>query len=192
MQNLIQRISVRASTLLARERPLTSTGNVCPHSTTRGSVVATEAAKIAGEQIEVFNNLLQTVCRKLLEKTRELDCVSGELSNIMKVCTIPTICVDENLRVRSFTREIRQIFQLSREDIGRSLLDISCAINYGDLADDFQKVAETRKGVNRYLERRGCEVRYFMRMMPNFCHDNSFGGAVLIFSEVEGRDWGTA
>jgi PAS domain-containing protein len=55
-----------------------------------------------------FNELLQAVCRKLLVKIKELDCVSGELDNLMKVNAIPTIFVDEKLAVRSFTRESRR------------------------------------------------------------------------------------
>jgi pentatricopeptide repeat protein len=44
----------------------------------------------------------------------------------------------------------------------------------------------------RYLERRGRDVRYFLRILPNFCRDNSFGRAVLIFNQMQGRDWGMA
>lgn len=151
-----------------------------------------EAKRSVDEQITMLNGLLQTVCRKLLSRIRELERVSGELASIMKVCAIPAICVDERLLVRSFTRESRRVYRLSHQDVGRSLLDVSCGLHYDSLGDDLRKVAQTGKSVNRYLEQRGCEIRYFLRILPNFCSDNSFGGAVLIFTEIEGRDWGTA
>jgi len=189
MQSLIQQIGVRAGTFLTRRRPQTNIAHEY-NGLLNGDSVA--AAGTADEQIKLFNILLQAVCGKLLAKIRELDCVTGELNNLKKVCAIPAIFVDEKLIVRSFTRESRQIYRLCNGDIGRSLLDVTCGLNYSSLSEDFRKAAETGKCVNRYLERRGCEVRYFVRILPNFCWDNSFGGAVLIFSEVEGRHWGTA
>jgi len=110
----------------------------------------------------------------------------------MKSCAIPAIFVDEKLMVRGFTRESRQVYRVSSQDIGRPLLDITCGLDYYTLSDDFRRVAETGKSVNRYLEMRGCDNRYFLRILPNFCRDNSFGGAALIFNPVEGRHWGTA
>jgi hypothetical protein len=192
MRSLIQQISVRAGTLLVRRRPQTSLIPAYFGGHRAGGVAASESTKTADEQIQMFNSLLQTVCYKLVAKIRELDCVSGELRNIMRICAIPAICVDEKLVVRSFTRESRQIYRLTHQDIGHSLLDVGCGLNYYSLGDDFQRVAQTGKSVNRYVEQRGCDVRYCLRILPNFCRDNSFGGAVLIFNQVEGRDWGTA
>lgn len=187
MHSLIQQIGVRAGTLLMRRRPQTNIARAYVGAHRTGGVTET-----ADEQIKMLNGLLQTVCHKLLAKMRELDCVNGELSNLMKSCAIPAIFVDEKLMVRSFTRESRRVYRLSIQDIGRPLLDVTCGLDYYSLGDDFRRVAETGKSVNRYLELRGCDIRYFLRILPNFCRDNSFGGAVLIFNQVEGRDWGTA
>ena len=190
MQSLIQQIGVRAGTLWLRRRPQTRIAHL--DARRAGGTAAAEAPKTADEQIKIFNDLLQTVCRKLLVKIRELDCVSGELSTLMKVCGMPAVFVDETLMVRSFTRESRRVYRLSAQDIGRSLLDVACGLDYYSLGDDFRRVAETRKSVNRYLELRGCEARYFLRILPNFCRDDSFGGAALIFTPVEGWHRGTA
>jgi hypothetical protein len=190
MQSLIQQIGIRAGTLLMRWRPQTSIAHV--YFAAHGVDSSVAAGKTADEQIKMLNNLLQTVCRKLLVKIRELDCVSGELDNLMKVCPVPAIFVDDKLVIRSFTRESRQVYRLSRKDIGRSLHDVTCGLDYYSLGDDFRRVTETGKCVNRYLEKRGCEVRYFLRILPNFCRDNSFRGATLVFNQVADRHWGTA
>ena len=157
-----------------------------------GSAPATDASKAVDEDVTMLGYDLQTVCRKLDAKIRELDCVAGDLSNLMKVCAIPAIFVDEKLNVRSFTRESRRIYRLSQQNVGQSLLDVACGLNYDSLGDDFRRVAETSRPVNRYVERRGCDIRYFLRMMPNFCRDQSFSGAALIFTEIENQDWRTA
>lgn len=191
MQSLIQQISVRAGSLLKLRRPQRSTA--CgSYVGARGVGDVVSAVQTADEQIKIISSVLESVCRKLLAKIRELDRANNELSDLMKVCATPAIFVDEKLQVRSFTRESRRVYRLTHQDIGRSLLDVTCGLNYQTLSDDFQRAAQTGKAVNRYLEQRGCAVRYFMRILPNFCRDNSFGGAVLIFSPVEGRDWGTA
>ena len=187
MQSLIQQIGVRAGTLLMRRRPQTSIAHGYLGAHSAGGV-----AETADEQIRMLNGLLQTVCHKLLGKMRELDCVSGELNNLMKSCAIPAIFVDENLMVRSFTRESRGLYRLTSQDIGRPLLDVTCRLDYCCLGDDFRRIAETGRSVNRYLELRGCENRYFLRILPTFCRDNSFSGAALIFNPVGGRHWGTA
>ena len=189
MQSLLQHIGVRAGTLLARRRR--QTGFVAAYSGAPGNS-SHIVASTAEERIKMFNDLLQAVCHKLLAKIRELDYVTGELNNLIKVCGIPAIFVDEKLIVRNFTRESRRVYRLSQQDIGRSLLDVGCGLDYHSLPDDFRRAAQTGKSVNRYLEQRGCEDRYFLRILPTVCRDNSFGGAVLIFSPVEGRDWGTA
>ena len=189
MQSLIQQFGGWAGTLSMRQPQ--QMGMADAYLATNGLSDAA-ACNTADERIKVFSNLLQTVCRKLLLKIRELDCVNADLSNLMKVCAMPVILVDEKLTVRSFTKESRAIFRLSHKDVGRSLLDVTSCLNYFRLAEDFQRAAETGKCVNRSLERRGCENRYFMRILPNFSRDNSFGGAVLIFIDVESQYWGTA
>lgn len=193
MQSLIQQFGVRASTFLAVWRPQSSIARVYAGAQQIGPLEdAAEAAKAADEQIRFLRGILESVCRKLLCNIRELDRANNELNDLMKVCAIPMIVVDEQLMVRKFTREIRHIYRLTQQDIGRSLLDITCGLNYQNLSEDFRKAAQTRKSINRYLEQRGCAVRYFIRILPNFCRDASFGGAMLIFSQVQDRDWGTA
>jgi hypothetical protein len=189
MQSLIQQFGVRASSFLTLRRP--QSGAACA-SHLGARRVGDAVSATADDQIKMLSGVLQSVCQKLLANIRELDRANNELTDLMKVCAVPAIFVDEKLKVRSFTRESRRIYRLSHQDIGRSLLDVTCGLNYPTLSDDFQRAAQTGKAVNRYLEQRGCAVRYFIRILPNFCRDNSFGGAVLIFSPVEGRDWGTA
>jgi two-component system CheB/CheR fusion protein len=192
MQSLILQIGVRAGTFLSRWRPPLHIARADGSAGEVARVASVQAANAGDQQISLVNILLQSVCQKLLLRIRELDCVSGELNNLMKVCAIPAIFVDDKLIVRRFTRESRRIYRLSHQDIGRSLLDVACGLDYYSLGEDFRKAAETGKAVNRCLEQRGCEVRYFLRILPNFCRDNSFGGAALIFSPVEAQYWGTA
>src|SRR5215469_8686430 len=101
MQRLIQQFSVRAGTLLARRRLQISIASARFGARRSGGCLAVDrSGTSANERIKMFDGLLQEVSRKLLAKIREIDCVDSELSNLMKVCGIPAIFVDEKLIVR--------------------------------------------------------------------------------------------
>lgn len=138
----------------------------------------------SADQLKILNDLLENVCAKLVVKIRELDRATGDLQDFIKVSAIPAIFVDEDLCIRDFTPAMRKICPLSEQDIGRSLLEFACSLNYCDLEDDFGHLADTGETVERYLEGRDGKVHYSVRIMPNFCRDSSIGGATLTFSEI--------
>jgi two-component system CheB/CheR fusion protein len=140
--------------------------------------------KTVDDQIGIFNGLLKTVSAKLLVKIKELDRANGDLQNLMQVSAIPAIFVDENLVVRRFTPESSELYSLSSRDIGRSLLDVTCDLNYCDLEDDFRCVEKTGKTVARNLKQLSSEAHYLMRILPTPCRDGSFGGATITFVRV--------
>src|SRR5438128_1251233 len=133
MQSLIQQIGVRAGSFLTLRRP--QRGAVCA-SYAGGRRVDDGVNATAGDQIKMLSGVLQSVCQELLAKIRDLDRVTNEMSDLMKVCAIPAIFVDEEMKVRSFTRESRRVYRLSHQDIGRSLLDVACGLNYQTLSAD--------------------------------------------------------
>jgi two-component system CheB/CheR fusion protein len=170
----------------ARKTPHREDGLYAPLETNIRAVlqdIAAELAEPAG-QLKIFNDLLQAISAKLVVKIRELDRATGDLRNLIRASAIPAIFVDENLRVRDFTPAIERVCTLCGQDVGRSLLDFACSFNHWDLQDDFRRLAETGETVERYVEGRGGRVHYSVRIMPNFCRDNSFGGATLTFAEI--------
>jgi len=50
--------------------------------------------------------------------------------------------VVEKMIIRNFTSESRQIYRLSHDDIGPSLLNVACSLNYRGLCDDVRRAAE--------------------------------------------------
>jgi len=169
------------------ETPHSQAGEYVPHE---GEIPAelqengTGQAQPHADQLKIFNDLLHTVCAKLVLKIRELDLATGDLRNLIKVSAIPAIFVDEYLRVRDFTPAMKKIWPFSVQDIGRSLLELACSLNYCDLEDDFRRLAETGEPVERYVEGQDGTVHYSVRIMPNFFRDDSIGGATLTFSEI--------
>jgi len=153
---------------------------------------AVEQDNAVNDQIKTLNGLLETVSARLLAKYKELDRADGDLQNLIAVTEIAAIFVDENLLVRRFTPEASGVYGVSSQDIGQSLLDVTCNLDYCDLESDFQNVTGTGAIVRRYLEQRDGTAWYSMRILPNWCRDGSFGGATLTFVNVNARSRGRA
>jgi two-component system, chemotaxis family, CheB/CheR fusion protein len=153
---------------------------------------AAEQDKAADDRIETLNGLLETVSARLLVKYKELDRANSDLQNLIAVTEILAIFVDENLLVRHFTPEALGVYSVSSQNIGQSLLDVTCNLNYSDLEDDFQHITKNGAMVRRYLEQRDGMAWYLMRILPNWCRDGSFGGATLTFVNVNARSRGRA
>jgi two-component system CheB/CheR fusion protein len=145
---------------------------------------AVEQDKTADDQIATLNGLLETVTARLLVKCKELNRANGDLQNLIAVAEIAAIFVDENLLVRHFTPEALGVYSVSSLNIGRSLLDVTCNLDYCDLKSDFRRLPDTGATVRRYLEHRDGTGWYLMRILPNWCRDGSFGGATLTFVTV--------
>jgi two-component system CheB/CheR fusion protein len=191
-RSVIQQIRMRSRNLLARRRQGSIADLYQAAAEQDDGEVTAEQIKDAGDQIKMFNGLLQTVCAKLLTKIKELDRTHGDLHSLMEVSAIPAIFVDENLHVRRFSQRSEEIYSLSVQDIGQSLLDAACYLTYWELEDDFRQAAETGEPVKRYLERRGGGAHYWMRILPNFHRDNAFAGAALFFVKVSSWPGGQA
>jgi two-component system CheB/CheR fusion protein len=182
-RSVIQQTLMRSRALLGRPRIRESAedGSQMP---AEADEVAVGQERNADERIKMLNDVLQTVCAKLVVKIKELDHANSDLHNLMEVSAIPAIFIDENLLIRHFTPEIAEVCSLSAHDIGRPLLDAACWSNYRDLEDDVRRVTETGEPVEGYLEQRSGTAQYLMRILPNFCRNNSIGGATLTFLKM--------
>jgi two-component system, chemotaxis family, CheB/CheR fusion protein len=140
----------------------------------------TQIQSVVDVRVQALNDLLQTVSVRLLVRIKELDRTNGDLQNLIAVTAIPAIFVDENLLVRGFTPEIARIYNLTSRNIGRSLLSVSCILDYHDLEEDLGRVTAEGTTVERYLERQDNKALYLMRILPNRCRDGSIGATLTL------------
>ena len=62
----------------------------------------------------------------------------------------PTLhLLDNDMRVKSFTPSIADVFHLIESDLGRPLTDIAARIDYPDLREDVRRVLRTLTPVER-------------------------------------------
>jgi DNA-binding response OmpR family regulator len=167
-------LSIHRARLMAYRSPKLGTG----------SESDAEYEKSRIEQIEMFNGLIQTLSSKLLLKINELDRLRGELRNIADLTVTPAIFVDEQLRIRHFTDAAMSMYNLDQCDIGRSLTEVECFLNYLGLHVDFEAAIKTGEPVSQYLERCDGAAHFLMRISPNRSRDGMIWGAAITFTKV--------
>jgi two-component system, chemotaxis family, CheB/CheR fusion protein len=144
---------------------------------------ATEELETGKEELQSVNEELVTVNQELKSKVEETNRVNDDLLNLASATGIATIFVDGELRVRRFTQEARQLFNLIDSDLGRSLLDITHKLDYPDMDKDAMAAYETLRESERTV--RSVDGRHYLaRCLPFRAGDRKISGAVLSFVDV--------
>ena len=77
------------------------------------------------EELQSLNEELTTVNSQLQTKIEEQEGTNNDLSNFLTSTNIPTIFLDQNLRVKRFTPAMGRLIRLIPADVGRSIMDMS-------------------------------------------------------------------
>jgi two-component system CheB/CheR fusion protein len=142
------------------------------------------AAPAALDQLDMFNGLVENLSVNLMHKIHSLKRIGAELQTLLEASGTPAVFVDEGLRVRHFTPHAARVYALGAPDVGRSLDEVDCHLNYGDLARDFREVARTCNSVERYLPSRTEAAHFLLRIIPTRLGGTDFIGALITFTDV--------
>jgi two-component system CheB/CheR fusion protein len=147
---------------------------------------AAEELETSKEELQSVNEELTTVNQELKIKIEELSQTNDDLKNLMNSTQIGTIFLDRALRVKLFTNDARDIFNLIPADIGRPLLDLTNKLAAEHLHDDAAEVLAGKASVEREVETREGR-RYLMRLLPYRTAKDRIDGAVLTFTDLTAR-----
>jgi CheY-like chemotaxis protein len=136
------------------------------------------------DQFDMFNSLVEGLSANLLHKIHSLKRIGAELQTLLEASGTPAVFVDEAMRVRHFTPHAARVYALDELDVGRSLAEVECHLNYGDLARDFGEVARTGEAVERYLVCRTEAEHFLLRIIPTRHSGREFIGALITFTDV--------
>jgi two-component system CheB/CheR fusion protein len=154
------------------------------HSVNEELQSSNEELETSKEEIQSVNEELQTVNHQLSMKVDELDRTSSDLRNVFDSTRVPTVFLDRNLIIRSFTPSITGIYNLIPADQGRPLADIVSALDYRDLRADVSRVLAKLEPVERRVERRDGQAHYLMRVLPYRSSANIVEGVLITFVDV--------
>jgi two-component system CheB/CheR fusion protein len=113
-----------------------------------------------------------------------LDRANSDLRHLFQSTEIPTIFLDRNLVIRTFTPPVTKIFNLIPGDRGRPLTDIVSRIEYPDLESDIRAVFDRGEAIERAASLAGGNAHYLSRILPYRRNDNIIDGAVVTFVDV--------
>ena len=99
-----------------------------------------EELETAKEEMQSVNEEIQTVNAEMLSKNEQLTRVNSDLKNLLESTEIATLFLDKDLRVKSFTPGVTDIFHIREADIGRPINEVVTLLEYADLQRDVRTV----------------------------------------------------
>ncbi len=145
---------------------------------------ANEELETSKEELQSVNEELQTVNGEMAHRVTELARANSDLKNLLESTQIATIFLDNDLRVRSFTPAIADIFHVLETDTGRPIGHLASRLTYPELQADVRKVIKTLAPTEREVISSEDDARYLVRVLPYRSTDNFIAGAVVTFLDV--------
>jgi two-component system CheB/CheR fusion protein len=145
---------------------------------------ANEELETSREELQSLNEELSTVNSELQEKISDLSRSSVVMQRYLDSLEIPTIFLDNKLRIRRFTEQASLVVNLVEADIGRPLSHITTKVEDEFLIDDAKRVLDT-------LQRSEKEIRvedgrwYLRRIIPYKSPENLIDGVVISFVDID-------
>lgn len=146
-----------------------------------------EELETAKEEMQSINEELQTVNAELAHKNEAMTRTNSDLKNLLDSTEIATIFLDNDLRIKSFTPGMSDIFQLRDADRGRSVANFATALDYPDLVDDARIVLRKLSVVEKEVRLKDKRMAFLMRIRPYRTVDNVIDGVVVTFVDVSER-----
>lgn len=144
---------------------------------------ANEELETAKEEMQSLNEELQTVNSELQSKVEQLSRVNDDMQNLLNSTDIATLFLDNELRIKRFTPQTRQVFKLISTDVGRPISDIVSILRYDQLETDAREVLRTL--IFKELEIvTQAGAWYSIRMLPYRTSGNVIDGLVLTFIDI--------
>jgi len=135
------------------------------------------------EELQSLNEELTTLNSELQSKNDELTLANNDMTNIINSTQIPTIFVDNELKIKRFTPQANKIISLISSDIGRPITDITSNLEYEDLVIDIKNVLSTLISKTVEVQTKN-GTWYRMHIVPYRTTENVIDGAVITFMEI--------
>ena len=185
VQNLEEELNYTKDNLQATIEEL-ETSSEEMQATNQELIASNEELQSTNEELHSVNEELYTVNAEHQKKIEELAELNKDMEHLLQSTDVAIVYLDRELRIRKFTPQLAEIFDLVPEDVGRRIGTFSHRINYERLLQDLHDVLETG-------ERRECDVRdsdgrcFFIRILP-YRHRDRTDGVVLALVDISVLD----
>jgi two-component system, chemotaxis family, CheB/CheR fusion protein len=143
-----------------------------------------EELQSTNEELQSVNEELYTVNAEYQRKIAELTEVTNDMDNLLASTEVGTIFVDRHLRIRKFTPQAAEAFNLVAHDIGRTIDTFAHKFDHPELLDELRRVLESGQLVEREL-RSASNTWFFLRLLP-YRAKGAIAGVVLTLIDTTG------
>lgn len=143
---------------------------------------ANEELETSREELQSLNEELITVNSQLQMKVEEQEETNNDLINFLSSTNIPTLFLDNQLRIRRFTPALKRLIGFMPSDAGRSVRDFYLSKLGEGFLKDVEKVRTTLVPVKKEIP---IENSWFIRsVQPYRTADDHIDGVVVSFADV--------
>lgn len=147
----------------------------------QSSIEELEASK---EELQSLNEELNTVNAALTMKIDALDRANSDLQNLFESTQIPTVFLNRDLVIRSFTPAVKELFNILPGDRGRPLTDLRSRLALPGFIEDIQSVFDTGNVLEREVFHEQAATHFILRIAPYRGLDQQIEGVVITFVDV--------
>jgi two-component system, chemotaxis family, CheB/CheR fusion protein len=146
-----------------------------------------EELQSTNEELHSVNEELYTVNAEYQRKIAELIELTNDMDNLLSSTEVGTIFLDRQLRIRRFTPQIAETFNLVPHDVGRSIETFAHRLDHPELVDDLRRVLADGQPVERELQNlnRISPKSFFLRILP-YRVKGTVEGVVVTLIDVSG------
>lgn len=136
-------------------------------------------------ELQSSNGTLEMANSALQLKNDDLMRRDAEHCDFIAAIPLPIVLLDEQMRLRRFTREAGTIFRFQQSDVGRSAFDINHTLDWPTYAEDLYSISTGNESMDRELAH--ADGRHFIARIKRADHiDNLSNGVLLTLFDVTG------
>ena len=142
-----------------------------------------DALVSANQKLQEENKKLTALNRAFEKKVNELNTLKNDLNNLLTSTNIAAVFLDQELKLKLFTPEAANMFDLKKEDLSRPADKLTERFNYKEYADDIKRTLYENKTVVKEFEMPNGGW-YTVKMMPYYASGKKVEGIVVTFTNV--------
>lgn len=118
---------------------------------------------------------------------KDLEKLNEELENYFRNTVIPQLFIDRNFILRKFTPPAMKLFNLSKNDLGKHISDISDNIRYPTIQDNIKEVIDSQEDYEKEIQTTDFKW-YQMNILPYIVRkEGKSNGVIITFVDITGR-----
>ena len=176
------RRSPRCARALQRASEAAETGSEELQATNEELVASNEELQSSNEELNSINEELHTVNGEYQQKIGELRELNEDMDQLLATTDIGTLFLDVDLRIRRVTNGIERAYDLTREDVGRSIEAFSHRLDVDDLPARMREVMATGRPYEREVRDR--EGRAFLLRLQPYRLAGQIAGVVMSIVDI--------